>query len=116
MKDSQIDQTAEMIIDEFPSMKIADILFLFKKAKNGEFGQIYEGLDGLKILTWFRQVWNERLDVAEFQSDNEHINTKIQFEKIIGSERTCGETTKRDVIKQVNEDWLQNQMDKNPIF
>lgn len=115
MKDSQIDQTAEMIIDEFPLMKVADVIYLFKQAKNGAFGSIFEGLDGLKILGWFRQVWSERLDVAEQISEREHYNAKRNLAKEYGEDRTCGDTTKKDVLKKVSEDWLTNQMDKNPI-
>ena len=115
MKSGQIYQTAEMIIDRFPLMKIADVIYLFKKAKGGEFGPLWEGLDGLKILSWFIQVWNERLDCGESISDREHDNMKHEFEELIGSERTCGDTTKKDVLKRINEDFLRVQMDKNPI-
>jgi len=117
LKESQVEQTAEMIIDEFPLMKIADVIYLFKKAKNGEFGNIYEGLDGLKILSWFREVWCERLDYAEYQSGKDHQDKKYEHEKIFGSARTCGSSDPIQVEKAIkrNEEWLLVQMDKTPI-
>lgn len=110
MKDSQIDQTAEMIIDEFPLMKVADVIYLFKQAKNGAFGNIFEGLDGLKILGWFRQVWAERLDVAENMSEREHLNTKRGLVDIVGDAR-MNENITSEVKTLVNrsKEWMKQQ-------
>lgn len=91
MKDSQVDQTSEMIMDEFPLMKIADVIYVFKQAKMGAFGAIYEGLDGAKILSWFRQVWSDRIDYAEFSSSVEHNKNKNDIASFVGDERTSGD-------------------------
>jgi len=71
MSIEQVEQTAELLISDYSYLKIADILLVFKKAKKGEFGQLYEGIDGMKILQWFAQTWDERLEAAEINSQNE---------------------------------------------
>ena len=116
MKDSQVDQTAEMIIDEFPLMKIADVIYLFKQAKNGAFGNIYEGLDGLKILSWFRQVWGERLDVAEQMSDREHQNIKRGLSDIVGESRTSDSKNEMKNLIDKSKDWLELHKDDPTKF
>lgn len=105
MSGSQIDTTAEMIMDEFPLIKIADMVFIFKQAKMGKFGAIYEGLDGAKILSWFRQVWCERLDVAEYMSESAHVGVKNDLERVIGTQRVSGESSSRELIAKTQK-WL----------
>jgi len=71
MSIEQVEQTAELLVSDYSYLKIADLLLVFKKAKKGEFGQLYEGIDGMKILQWFAQTWDDRLEAAEINSQNE---------------------------------------------
>ena len=87
MSDAQIEQTAELILSEFPTFKIADIVFTFKEAKMGRFGPLYEGLDGMKILKWFEQIMTERCDAGENQSLNEHGQFRKEIIEMVGNER-----------------------------
>lgn len=84
----QVEQTADLIISDYSYLKIADLLYVFKQAKKGEFGQLYEGIDGQKVLQWFTQVWGERLDAAEFQSQNEANQQKQALIEMVGDNRT----------------------------
>ena len=102
MKDKQVDQTSEMILDEFPLMTMTDVVYTFKKAKMGEFGALYEGIDGLKILNWFRQVWAERLQAAEYESEREHYEAKANINDLAGNERTCNKTSIRELFNRAN--------------
>ena len=85
MSIEQVEQTAELLISDYSYLKIADLLLVFKKAKKGEFGQLYEGIDGMKILQWFNQIWDARLEAAEQQSQNEANTLKAAMG---GSERS----------------------------
>ena len=105
LTNAQIDLTAEMILDEFPLIKIADLIYIFKQAKMGKFGVLYESLDGSKILSWFRQVWDERLDAAEYESEQSHERAKIDLEKIVGDQRTTGKDQTAVLIERTRE-WL----------
>lgn len=60
MSDSQVHETAIMIVDEYYNLTIADINLIFKKAKLGHFGQFYDRLDGQVILLWFGRYFSER--------------------------------------------------------
>jgi len=65
MSPSQIYETATMIMDIYPYYKISDINLVFRKAKVGEFGQVYDRLDGQVILSWFARYHKDRCAEAE---------------------------------------------------
>lgn len=68
MTPAQICETASIIIDLYPYYKLADINLVFKRAKIGEYGQIYDRLDGQIILSWFSKYHRERCVEAEMLS------------------------------------------------
>ena len=45
---AQVDATAELILMEYSTMTITDLIFVIKRAKLGGFGNLYEGIDGQK--------------------------------------------------------------------
>jgi hypothetical protein len=65
---NQVCETAQMILDDYPYFTLADINLVFKKAKKGDFGQIYDRLDGQIILSWFLKYNMIRCSEAEEQS------------------------------------------------
>lgn len=76
MTDFQVRDAAEVILIEFPYLTIADIAYVFRKAKTGYYGELYDRLDITVISRWFRRHWSERLDDAENQSYISHLQTK----------------------------------------
>jgi hypothetical protein len=60
MNDNQTQETAMMIMDLYYNITIADINLIFRKAKLGQWGQIYDRLDGQMILSWFEKYFSER--------------------------------------------------------
>lgn len=68
MNENQIYETAQMILDSYPYFTLADINLVFKKAKKGDFGQIYDRLDGQIIFSWFTKYNQLRCLEAEEQS------------------------------------------------
>ncbi|MCF8299352.1 MAG: hypothetical protein K9J13_17520 [Saprospiraceae bacterium] len=68
MTDEQTRETAMMIVDEYYNLTIADINIIFKKAKLGRWGQIYDRLDGQIILSWFDKYFQERCKAAADKS------------------------------------------------
>jgi len=71
MTDAQTHETAMLIIDTYPSLKISDINLIFKRVKLGKFGKIYDRLDGQLILSWFDVYFAERCDAAANMSERE---------------------------------------------
>jgi hypothetical protein len=60
MTDPQCQETAILILETYPSLTIADINLIFKKAKLGKFGAMYDRLDGQLILSWVDAYFSER--------------------------------------------------------
>lgn len=73
MSDSQVEETAFHILTIYYYLKISDITLIFNRAKRGEFGQLYESLDGSKILSWFEKYAVERMNsVLEYNSREDY--------------------------------------------
>lgn len=74
MSPEQIEETATIIVQEYPYLNLADINLVFRKIKKGEFGQLFAEIDGMKVLSWFEQYARERMrtaaDISMSQADN----------------------------------------------
>lgn len=68
MTDAQTFETAMMIVEEYPYLNIADINLIFKNAKLGKYGKLYDRLDGSIILEWFERYFNDRCNAASERS------------------------------------------------
>ncbi|MCF8219793.1 MAG: hypothetical protein K9J21_12540 [Bacteroidales bacterium] len=68
MTDEQTQETAMLILDEYYNISIADINIIFKRAKLGRWGQIYDRLDGQLILSWFDEYFQERCKASQEKS------------------------------------------------
>jgi len=84
MTDIQTFETAMIILQDYKYLTIADINLLFKRAKIGYYGKLYDRLDGQIILDWFRTYDKERAAAAVEDSINE-----AQKYKDDPYERTC---------------------------
>lgn len=65
LKEHQIDECAYLIVDGYRNITIADINIIFKRAKMGEYGELFESLSVDKILRWFKNYFNDRCNTAE---------------------------------------------------
>ncbi len=82
LKEHQIDETANLIVSEFRHVTIADINLIFKTAKMGGYGEFYESLSIDKILTWFKDYFKERCEVAAAESRREAEAHKYRADKV----------------------------------
>lgn len=64
MSPEQIEETATIIVQEYPYLNLADINLVFRKIKKGEFGQLFAEIDGMKVLSWFEGYAQERARTA----------------------------------------------------
>ena len=62
MNPVQIEETCDLLYDEFYYLKISDIALLMKRIKTGHYGQFYESIDGMKIMEMFYQYAQERVN------------------------------------------------------
>ena len=85
MTPEQIEETATIIVQEYPYFNLADINLVFRKIKKGEFGQLFAELDGVKILSWFEEYAQTRARTAaeismsradQFKNDLPRLNDR----------------------------------------
>lgn len=55
MNDIQVAATCDLIIDTYSYLKLDDFKLCFKKGMLGEYGKIYDRMDGAVILGWIRE-------------------------------------------------------------
>ena len=82
MTPKQIKETAKYIYEEYYYFKLDDIYLIFTRIKKGEFGELFESLDGSKILKFFKMYANERANIYENESINQSDKQKYQDEKM----------------------------------
>lgn len=74
MSEDQIEMCATDILSDFYALKFSDLTLLFKKIISGSYGEFYESLSIPKVLSFFRQYFDERLDIAVQESEMNHRN------------------------------------------
>ena len=74
MTEDQIDLCATEVIEHYGSLKMSDLTYLFRKIISGQYGEFYESLTIQKVLTFFRQYFDERCEVAEQESIRSHAD------------------------------------------
>ena len=67
-----LDGSAIDVVKEFYAIKISDLTFLFKRIYSGHYGEFYESLSIPKIMTFFREYFDERCEIAENESISKH--------------------------------------------
>ena len=72
MNDTQVALTVDLILEEYPYMQADDITLCFRRAMKGEYGKLYNRIDGQIIMGWLREYNKERCAAADNQSYNEH--------------------------------------------
>ena len=76
MTEDQIELCSVQIVDEYKLLKITDLALLTKRIINGEYGEFYESLSIAKVMTFFRDYTEERLNTCAENSLREHQNEK----------------------------------------
>lgn len=76
LTDNQISNIAYEVVTEYYSLTIADVHVIMKKAKRGEYGELFESLDMPKVMTWFREYFADRCTLAAQESENNRVYDK----------------------------------------
>lgn len=64
LTERQIDSIAIEVVSRHGALTIADVHVIFRKAKNGEFGELYESLDMPKVMRWFSDYFDDRCEAG----------------------------------------------------
>ena len=65
-----------LVIKNYGWLKISDIRLCFEYAKRGEYGEVYNRIDGAVIMSWFKRYAEERMQVALAVRDRMHEEAK----------------------------------------
>lgn len=84
----QVAETVNLIIDVYPHYTMYDFKLFFKRAKLGNYGEIYGRVDGQVILSWLNKYDVQRDMVAQEMSINQ-ARTKIPSEGGISWDEYC---------------------------
>ena len=79
MSDAQMAQTVDLIIQEYHYFKPDDFKICFNKAmtnKYGAEGKVFDRIDGSVILSWLAIHAEQRVETAQYLSDQLHLQTK----------------------------------------
>lgn len=76
MNSEQVAETAQLIVTEYPFLKLNDIVLFFRKCKIGEFGELFGEISGFTILSWMK-IYNRNRKIAF----NIALNQKLQAAK-----------------------------------
>lgn len=63
--------TASMLLEKYGYESLEDFSLIFKKAKRGEFGKIYNRLDGQIIFEWCERHFEEKISFREERHKSE---------------------------------------------
>lgn len=71
LTEGQIDAISMEVVSRYYMLTIPDVHVIFRKAKNGEFGELYESLDMPKVMGWFSNYFNDRCEAGANISQRE---------------------------------------------
>ena len=74
MSEDQIELCAMEITDTFYTLKMSDLAYLYRRIIAGQYGEFYESLTISKVLTFFREYFDERCRQAALQSMRNHAD------------------------------------------
>jgi len=59
MNASQIAETVKILLQEYPNLSLQEYQVFFNRIRSGYYGQLYDSLDGIKIMAFVRQFYDE---------------------------------------------------------
>lgn len=72
MTEDQVELCALEIVDAHYTLKMSDLTYLFRKIISGTYGEFYESLTVAKVLSFFRDYFEQRCNIAEEHTQRHH--------------------------------------------
>jgi hypothetical protein len=82
MSAPQIAITCDLILERFGNYKIQDFQICFRKAMAGDYGKLYNRIDGAIILEWLNTYDKERTEEIVKLRERKHVETKMTAAQI----------------------------------
>lgn len=77
MKASQIEQTTELIMERYYYLKLEEFQLCFKNAMAGDYGPLFNRLDGSVIFEWLKKFDVERDRAVEIKRNEESARSNM---------------------------------------
>ena len=84
INDVQAIQTAALIIENYPAETMTDLMLCLKRAKLGEYGPVFNTLDGRNIMNWFRKYLEQKYEAWEQRMHNEKMRLQAESTEVLG--------------------------------
>lgn len=72
MTEDQVELCALEIVDAHYTLKMSDLTYLFRRIISGTYGEFYESLTVAKVLSFFRDYFEQRCNIAEENTQRHH--------------------------------------------
>jgi hypothetical protein len=76
MNEQQVGITVDLVLKRFFFLKPEDFKICFENAKSGNYGRLFDRLDGSIIIEWLSDYCSERINIFQQKSDNDHLRSK----------------------------------------
>jgi hypothetical protein len=73
---NHIEILVQDLIDKYYNLKVSEVIFVLKEARTGKYGEMYNNVNPIKIMTWFEAYYNNRLDASEKRNMNKWSGQK----------------------------------------
>lgn len=79
MNKEQIAETVNMLFEGYPRVSLQEYAIFFNRIKSGQFGQLYESLDGIKIMAFMKDFYSDILNCYNEFKEEKHLELKRQW-------------------------------------
>lgn len=76
MTKNQVFETAYLILNQFAGLTIEDVALALHKAKGGEYGIVYNRIDGAVILDWLHKYKDRMQSIGMEREHRKHVQGK----------------------------------------
>lgn len=114
MTDGQVAETTSLLMDEFYYLKPEDFKLCFTNAKKGNYGQIFNRIDGQILFEWLNKYMVERTEFVAVKKQNDNsprseamLSISELREKLYGRAKKEAEEQyrKEAILKKNKEQW-----------
>jgi hypothetical protein len=111
LSEEQALETAYLMLQNYPHETIEDFTLMFREAKKGKYGELYNRLDGQIIFKWMEKYLEEKAIYREKQHQKQKASNPVQepdLMKIVTGESNHKKTVAEALKQAINFKELEN--------
>jgi hypothetical protein len=103
----QMVDTAQMILNEYPELKIDDVALCFSKAKKGHYGKVYDRLDSAIIFGWLEMFLADKNEQIEYFWKHQQTAIKKDDQPLLPPIAAAPDDVALRYLKEIKKDVFQ---------